>query len=279
MRPATVEEGAALLGAADAFTRAASDFDRSIRLGTAEPVTEPAFLTFAAGAVTAWPTDQAAALSTQIDRLAAALDGLELALPPTVLVVRTSGAEEFGAPYTRGAAIVLPAEQAAAPSLGLLAHELFHVATRHDPGLRDRVFPLLGFTTLDHDVRFPDELDERRITNPDGFSRRHAIAVAHDGHEVAVVPILVSAVPAAEAIAAVSPLAFIDLLLVPVAGGPPLAADDTDYAARVGKNTGYIIHPEEALADNFALLIQRRAGEPVEVAAPELLDGLEAALR
>ena len=28
-----------------------------------------------------------------------------------------------------------------------------------------------------------------------------------------------------------------------------------DFYEQVGKNTGYIIHPEEILADNFALLI------------------------
>jgi hypothetical protein len=42
-----------------------------------------------------------------------------------------------------------------------------------------------------------------------------------------------------------------------------------DFVAQVGKNTGYVIHPEEILAENFALMV---TGE--EVREPARLDEL-----
>jgi hypothetical protein len=45
------------------------------------------------------------------------------------------------------------------------------------------------------------------------------------------------------------------------------------YAARLGGNTGYIIHPEETIADNFAQLLTGRT-----VRNPALLQQIEAVL-
>jgi len=37
------------------------------------------------------------------------------------------------------------------------------------------------------------------------------------------------------------------------------------FSEQVGRNTGYIIHPEEILADNFALMVTGRSAESPEV--------------
>ena len=44
--------------------------------------------------------------------------------------------------------------------------------------------------------------------------------------------------------------------------------DIEDFAQRVGKNTNYIIHPEEILAENFVLAFLDTPGVPT----PELKD-------
>jgi hypothetical protein len=46
------------------------------------------------------------------------------------------------------------------------------------------------------------------------------------------------------------------------------------FMEQVGKNTDYIIHPEEILADNFALLV---LNEP-KVASPEILQKMREVL-
>jgi hypothetical protein len=44
--------------------------------------------------------------------------------------------------------------------------------------------------------------------------------------------------------------------------------------ARIGRNTEYIIHPEEILADNFVLLVNG-----AKAPSPEILQKLDAVLR
>jgi hypothetical protein len=45
-------------------------------------------------------------------------------------------------------------------------------------------------------------------------------------------------------------------------------ADLEGLAEQAGGNTGYVIHPEEILADNFALLFRK----PAKIASPQVLE-------
>ena len=49
---------------------------------------------------------------------------------------------------------------------------------------------------------------------------------------------------------------------------------DTDYVQRARINTGYIIHPEEILADNFALLVLQQTGHTAPVPRPDVIHDL-----
>ena len=49
----------------------------------------------------------------------------------------------------------------------------------------------------------------------------------------------------------------------------------SDFFEQVGKNTAYIIHPEEILADNFALLVLQERNVP----SPEIIRKLEEILK
>ena len=286
---ASVDAARAVLSERDGFVRALSAFDRSLRLATPDAVDEETFLVHAARQVVAWPDAGRERWHAAGVELQKALIGLELPLPPTLLLVTTTGREELGAPYTRGNAIVIPdkaVERAKAP-LRLLAHELLHVATRHQPGLRDRLYAVLGYRRVES-VPYPAQLEPRRLTNPDAFESTHAIEVEAGKRKFLVAPVLASKVGPAEA-AASSLAGLFDLRLVEIgprglarktgAGALVLhALDATDFQERSAINTDYAIHPEEVLADNFAKLIERRAGVKVEVARPEILDAIEAAL-
>ena len=48
----------------------------------------------------------------------------------------------------------------------------------------------------------------------------------------------------------------------------------TGFHEKIGRNTGYILHPEEVLADNFALMVQGVS----DVKSPEILDHIRAAI-
>ena len=47
------------------------------------------------------------------------------------------------------------------------------------------------------------------------------------------------------------------------------------FFEQVGRNTGYIIHPDEILAENFVLLLNGETNVP----SPEILEGMRSVLR
>jgi hypothetical protein len=270
---ATVEEGADVLGAEDDYTRRMSPFDRQARLKSRGPVGDAQLRAFSRRAVLPWSERERAAVARAIEGLASRMDALGVSLPPRVLLVKTSGDEEGGAAYTRSTAVVLPVgvlERPTAALRRLLCHELFHVLSRSRPDLRDRLYESIGFEPCG-EVTLPEDLESLRITNPDAPTSAHSIRVSVDGGERTVVPILYSRSPYDPASGA-SFFATMEfrLMAIRLESDPPRAAADLDDSGRpklsrpdevkgfheqVGRNTGYIIHPEEILADNFSLLV------------------------
>jgi hypothetical protein len=271
---ATVAEGAAVLGAEDDFTRTMSPFDRQARLRAGGAVSAAEHRAFAARNVLAWDDSEGAAVAAALDGVGAKMDEVGVRFPARVLLVKTSGDEEGGAAYTRGAAVMLPVKVLASPPATLrrlICHELFHVLSRDQPDLRDALYAAIGFRPCG-DVRFPADLEDRRITNPDAPSTAHFIHVEVEGARRAVVPVLYSRQPGVDAAAAAPLFATMEFRLMavrlegdPIHGVPDLTADGKAlllspdrvglFFEQVGRNTGYIIHPEEILADNFVLLV------------------------
>lgn len=285
------DEAAAFLSSEDAFTRALSDFDRGFRLEAEAPnVDDETYRAHLATTALEWTEQERAAYAESASNLAEAMAGLKLPVPDRVLLVRTDGRDEFGAAYTRENAIILPRKDALREHdrrVGLLAHELFHVASRTGgDAFRDRVYDLLGFVRLPRPLKAPPELEARRLTNPDAHAYAYAITVNTADGPRRVVPVLSSSKPLPEARQVpFGHMLELNLLAVDANGvwarspagtllGYPV--EETDYAKRVGINTGYIVHPDEVLADNFSLLVGRRRGRtdlPIKDAA--FLDKLE----
>lgn len=274
-----------LLGKRDPFIERLSPFDRAARMKTNGPVDEATFLRFVADSVVEWkPADQ--------DRIRAGFDlireGLQktgVPLPPVIHFIQTTGREEGNAPYTRGNAIIVPSGTVRRPATqltGMLAHEVFHILSRSNPTLRDRLYAAIGFEPCG-EVRHPATLADRRITNPDAPINAHAIEVNLDGERVHGVPILFSTSPTYDAVRGGEFFAYLkfELLLVertPDGGhrvlsdatGPRMVPIEkvTGFHEKIGRNTGYILHPEEVLADNFALIVQGIT----TAKSPEILD-------
>jgi hypothetical protein len=289
LRLASAEEGRAILEAEDDFTRALGGFDRSFRLRTTEEVSEAEVRRFLGEQALDFTAEEAGVWEVAIDAVARGARGLGVLLPAEVLVVKTTGLEERNHAYTRANAIVLPATRVARfrgeRAIYLLAHELFHVASRASPTLRDATYSLLGFTQL-APFTPPHELDSRRLTNPDAYSLGHYIQLG----ERAVIPLLLCPTPLAEAIGRSSVLDAVRVSLLEIdpgastvvrdADGAPvlIEASATDWARRIGRNTAYTIHPEEVLADNHALLVRRRLGSAAPVLDPAFLGAFEEAI-
>lgn len=148
VRFASVEEGRRVLMADDDFIAATSDFQRSAFILKEPPTTREEFLAFHTGAVMPWPAKREAYWRATLARLAPTFNALKLRLPKEVLLVISDGRESDDEPYTRAHAVVLPGGGIGPYRISddeLLAHELFHVVSRHDPALATRLYATLGF--------------------------------------------------------------------------------------------------------------------------------------
>lgn len=289
LRLASAAEGCALLGAEDDFTRALGSFDRSFRMRTTSTVEDAELRRFLGAQAVDFEPDEALAWTQAIAMIASFVEEIAGVLPPEVLVVKTTGREERDHAYTRGNAIVLPEARVRSlrdeRAFRLLVHELFHVASRASPALRDATYALLGFDPV-FPIAPPAEIDDARMTNPDAHTLAHAIRLG----ERAFVPLLTCPLPLAEVLdrTRVVGVMTVTLLAVdPAAGtalrdaqGAPILVDAraTDWSRRLARNTTYTLHPEEVLADNLSLVVRRRLGTPAEVTDAAFLAAFEATL-
>ncbi len=274
---ASVDDGAEILGRKDDFIQRLRAFDRAARMKTDQTISENEFLKFIKGNVLAWNESEKAKIRAAIERIRPALDALPLRLPKIVYLVKTTGLEEGRAFYTRDTAIIMPEKETDEADASLLektiAHELFHILSRRNSELREKLYELIGFTKC-AEVAFPADLKSRKITNPDAPQNDHAIRIRIGGQEVRAVPILFSNAAKYDVTRGGEFFNYLQLRFMEIPGkssAPPLLASPEDVAGffeQVGKNTKYIIHPEEILADNFALMVLKEQNVP----SPEILE-------
>jgi hypothetical protein len=284
---APVAEARRLLSARDAFVERMSAFDRAARMKTDRAVAESEFLQFAASAALDWEEDETRSVAAAYREIRDELNALRLPLPPEIVFIKTTGQEEGNAGYTRENAIVLPRRllgSSSAELQKLLAHELFHIASRASPALAPLLYEAIGFRPCG-EAEFPESLTARKITNPDAPRNDYCIRVMLGGEEVSATPILFSRTDTYDGARGGEFFEYLQLALLlrtepapetTEAPAPRVVGlrDVSGFFEQVGRNTQYIIHPEEILADNFALLVLA----PTSVASPEVLARVRDAL-
>jgi hypothetical protein len=291
-RFATLEQGQAAITADDAFTRSLSRFDRQSRMKTADEATLDDWKHFAASHVRAWDEAAMAKVRESLERLSPKLAVYHVSLPGEVLLIRTSGEEEGNAAYTRGAAIVLPEKVLAYGRLQLdrlLLHELFHVMSRHDGALRTRLYRVIGFEPCEP-IKLPRMLADRRITNPDAPLIDCTIELkTSEGQTLVGAPVLYANARQYDAERGGSMFDYLTFRLLvvekrdgmwqPVMVGPQPAVLDPRqepaYFEKIGKNTNYVIHPDEILADNFVRLVM----DDRDLATPRIVEEMRKVLQ
>ena len=289
---ASREQAMTILGSEDAYTARMSPFDRMLRMKATAPVAQAQFLERMAANALDWNDTERQRITPLLQRLADALAGYRLPLPPQVLLIKTTGDVEIGDGYTRANAIVLPQS-----SLGvsdatlyfLVAHELFHVMTRHDAHFRALAYAQIGFR-IGPEVHLPDAIAPLQITNPDAPRHDSFIDVRAGGRTMTVVPILLSRSAVFDPEIGNALDRYWSLRLLAIAqtssttraspqmrnGAPVLLRlnEVKGFIEQIGANTRYIIHPEEILAENFALLVTG-----ADVAEPQRIEALRRLLQ
>jgi len=277
---ATREEASRFLSAPDDFTDRLSAFDRGARLKTGRSVSPREFLEFVASSALEWRPAEKERVRKALASIEPALARVGLPLPDSIRLIKTSGREEGNAAYTRGNSVILPAAYVGGGKNDLsriLAHELFHIATRAHQDLAVELYATIGFHPC-AGVALPSELEPRRLTNPDAPRTDQCIRVELGTEHVLVAPVLYSSA------ARYNParggeffdyLVFAFLVMEGSRQGQLVSPGDLHgFFEQVGRNTSYIIHPEEILADNFAALVKGSD----ELPSPEVTERLRRTL-
>ena len=271
---ASVNEGKEILTARDDFVKRLSRFDRSARLKTAKDISEDTYLRFVGDSVQEWSADEKSLVSSAFSSLQTRINELSLPWPEVIYLVKTTGNEEGHAAYTRSNAIVLPSVMLVQENRALinkiLVHELFHILTRNNHELKEQLYAAIGFHYCG-EIAYPSNIRQTKLTNPDAPKNNYCILLRVDGIPVWAIPMLYSPTPEYDENRGgdfFDYLKFEFLLLQTTKITDPMTAtyddqhirlvgpdDVSGFYEQVGRNTDYIIHPEEILADNFALLV------------------------
>ena len=217
--------------------------------------------------------------------------GLNLQDLPTIGLLKMRGlAYGPGIFFTRNANIAIPASnlQNAENLTRVLIHEIFHIYSRYQPEKRLAMYELLGFKALEG-LHLNEILIKRALYNPDGVNLRYTLTIQDpQGQERQVIPAIISR--HSSHVPEMPFFNYIDFRLFPIEFSEPKIArvlsqhggwkpeEIQGFFEQVGRNTRYIIHPDEILADNFVLLAYRKTRpETIAKLSPQgktLLDNL-----
>ncbi len=295
LQPGTVlvlpsaKDAAVLLANEDAYLKRMSPFDRAARIGKAEAPSVAEFAAYVGAQAVDYTDAEIATVKAALETIRPALSALELSLPATITMAKTNGREDIDAPYCRGPLIVLPQSHIGRSELpDIIIHEVFHVFSSHHPELREKLYGLLGFVRCVEPPLAPS-VDARRFTNPDAMGMDYAISVMHEDRDIMVMPTLLAKSAAFDMAKKGRVFEQIDFVLLElsVSDGKAalvekdgelvthLAASVPGFLRAMSRNTNYIWHPEEVLADNFVRAV--RPGRKLN--SPELPGQLVAVMK
>ncbi len=263
----------------DDYTASFSTFDVQGRFRDKENHTEAEYLALAGKQMRTWTAAELEKIKNAFEEIATALrEGkMKVELPDTVLFIKSTCMEEFGAGgYTRKNAIIINKDEGV--STGLVAHELFHVLSRHNAALRDKLYENIGFKPCNR-IDVSKAMNGLNITNPDCPVISHYVTV--DGEDMVLVLHSKKLYDGGK----VFEEDYIDISLLVVAGDDknkkPLLKDGKAVTYKldekmqlfsiIGSNTPYVLHPEEVCAEHFSALV---TGQKVN--EPEYLEKMKA---
>ena len=280
-RYATAAEGRDLLAANDAYYAGFSQNDIDFRTKGAD-VTIDELRAFDEEQVLDFTDDERAVLDGLFADVERTVDECGYALPPLdeITLVKTTMAGEPGVlGYTHGTEIHLAQaffDDEEQEQREVLYHELFHCLTRCNPDFRAAMYALIHFTIADHDFALPPRVAEYFISNPDVEHHDAWATFVIDGRGVDCFCAFVTTRHFEP-----QDKSFFDCAetaLVPIDGSDTYYTPEetSNFDEVFGKNTGYVVDPEECMADNFsyALAFGMDGPDGKGYPTPEIIEGI-----
>ena len=262
----------------DPFLLGLSSFDRSARLKTRRTINNMEFLGFVSEQACDWAAYEKEKISDIMYRINLAFSDYNLLFPEEIVFIKTTGLEEGNAAYCRGNnVIVLPINYvnlSADRLYDTILHELFHIYSRNNSGIQEKLYEIISFKKC-NELILPDEIFQWKITNPDSAVNNHFFSSGINGKNYELMPILLASSDYDEQKGGVF-FDYMGLYFIAITDNGnnkvPLIENNRyciftlnqvpDCIRLVGRNTNYIIHPEEILADNFVFLINKTEDLP-----------------
>ena len=237
-----------------------------------------------------WTDEEKAAIDNAMNFIEKTCEerGYTLPLTEGIVFAKTTMHEECdAAAYTHGTQIYLwehllaigLSEKPAAQTYfqEVMVHELFHCLTRNHPDFRKSMYGILGFTVVEEDYAFAPEIKEIIISNPDVERHNSYASFDINGEMKDCTVIFTTSKPFEQ-----PGDSFFDGMvtgLVPVDDLSVMytSEDAANFWDVFGKNTGYVIDPEETMADNFSYTIVH--GLDREYETPEIIQSIDEFLK
>ncbi|MDH4128744.1 MAG: hypothetical protein OEV44_08335 [Spirochaetota bacterium] len=225
-------------------------------------------------------------------------------IPTKWRFIKTSGKEDSGFFYTRGDCIIVPQNELdkllkdkkyIKTFIEVIIHETFHVYSKLNQDKRKLLYEIIGFKK-DLEVELGSFLLERKLTNPDGSDYSYRITIQnHNGLKMqAIIMILSKYDSYQKGNNNVLNYLTVSLFEVSLQNGKWKVVLDKNGAVKpidpnkakgfyeqIGRNTGYIIHPDEILADNVMIYFLWKNGlkNVKEIDDTKLLERIEKVLK
>ncbi|MBR1629690.1 MAG: hypothetical protein IJ679_10590 [Lachnospiraceae bacterium] len=133
----------------------------------------------------------------------------------------------------------------------LMWHEIFHCLTRSNPKFREDMYRIIDFTVVPEDFEIPPSVQEKFISNPDVGHHNSYATFAIQGEKKDCFCAIIAKQPFEKE--GDTFFSCVATALVPTDGSDVyyLPEDADNFWQIFGKNTGYVLDPEECMADNF----------------------------
>lgn len=196
--------------------------------------------------------------------------------PVEIKLIKTKG-KHYGDDtyYTRENLIIIPKAALVKPNydefLKVMLHEISHIYTRTNPTMKAELYATIGFKRIAQKLEINDSLRQRILMNPDGIDENWATTLTLDGgKEAFAVPIIYANEVSFKKekpdffqylgwnYYEITPSVSGNNLTVQTVGKMQKSTLSTVGINELFKakfNTDYIIHPDEIIADNFAITL------------------------
>ena len=228
------------------------------------------FKTFGVSQMLEFTDEEKELISKQIKEMEKTLENQNLSLPfnEEIIFIKSTQKEENGSvAYTHGTQIYLGEEfmyqmedmdeniRQKFSVHQTFWHELFHCMTRANKTFRKDMYSIIHFTIMDKDFTIPKSISEISISNPDVEHHDSYATFNINGKDIDCYIVFTASKPF------INPgdsfFNCMQTCIVPIdsKGEFYLSKDAINFWEIFGKNTSYVIDPEECLADNFSYAI------------------------